>query len=100
MKAYFQIVWLIYIWLVISICHLLISCNLFHFVCVCHTNIITDELDNKIEDVYGFTETTCPWLTVLELKGNNVKTLVGLDLPQLQRLYLVKNSFQKQMPGT
>lgn len=35
------------------------------------------------------TSDICPWLTVLELKGNKLKTLIGLDLPQLERLYLV-----------
>ncbi|ODN00677.1 Leucine-rich repeat-containing protein 23 [Orchesella cincta] len=47
--------------------------------------------DNYLEEVYGLTSDITPWLTVLELKGNKLKSLAGIDLPQLQRIYVAYN---------
>ncbi|CAL8095211.1 unnamed protein product [Orchesella dallaii] len=50
--------------------------------------------DNDIEEVYGLTSDISPWITVLDLKGNKLKSLAGIDLPQLQRIYLGYNQLK------
>ena len=61
-------------------------------VCVCIMYFFSA---NQIEELTGFDSDHFPCLRLLDLHGNKLTSVAGLQLPTLQRLYLASNSLSK-----